>query len=429
MTSARERGRDEGRKRKVMKPRTAAWMMAAALMAWAAQTGVGAPQQASPIPGGIVATQENPQIEGHDLFTGQGTGAFGRQGCHTCHGRDGRGGAEGTTPDLIAALPQYDAATLHRALVSGLAADGRTLTRLMPRVAVSVAEAGLLVTYLATLPRRERQGVTPGTVTICLWDAPKAAARYGQSLRNAVGRKLAGGRLHGRTIAFLPAGKQTAAACLAIMGLPPDRRAIPDAMRIGLPVLYPPVPVEGGEDATVLRVFGGATRTLAAALGQDLRQRAVTRIEVLGAAPEGLIEALNYEIPGLQVTPTGSSAVLAFAPPSDAQGLDDGLIYLFPTALLRNTPPPKGAILVIDRPALLAHANRLDLPPSEAHADLAATALLAGIVSAGRDLTRSGMMRALRDIPLPDHDFTRHPLTGTEAVAILPLAGAADRLK
>jgi mono/diheme cytochrome c family protein len=365
--------------------------------------------------------------DGHALFTGQGTGVFERQGCHTCHSRDGQGGNEGSAPDLIKALLKYDSTSLQRVLRDGIAPDGRLLTRLMPRFSATIDESRALLDYLSTLPQRERRGVTGGSVAICLWAETEAARAYASIVEKAFTRRLAGDHLHGRVIEFHAANSASDTACLAITGLPSSPEELDSATRAGLPVLYPPVTVEGGEDPSILRTLGPSSRALAAALAKDFRTRSIARIRIWGTPVDGLINALRFEMPGLQIADDPAAAVLAFDP-LPARVDQNTLIYLFPTALRRDVPPPRRAVLVIDRVALLAYAQETAQSPLEAHADLAATAIVAGLITAGRDLTRTGLLRALRDVRVPGHDFQKHLLTGTDAVSLLLLTNEGEPL-
>lgn len=99
--------------------------------------------------------------------------------CANCHRRSGLGVAEGgsrslnlSAPSLFNATskpplrPAYDEQTLVRAIVAGVAADGRLLDETMPRYELGNDDAFALVAYLKTLGATAPVGVTASTLTI-----------------------------------------------------------------------------------------------------------------------------------------------------------------------------------------------------------------------------------------------------------------------
>jgi len=123
------------------------------------------------------------------LFTGSAeSGAIARVGnsrielsamsfpCARCHGRGGGGGGEGVTRvppitwDRLTASssdrPAYDEQSFIVAIQQGVASDGRTLDRVMPRFKVAGPLINELITYLRELPALERRGVAAGAVQV-----------------------------------------------------------------------------------------------------------------------------------------------------------------------------------------------------------------------------------------------------------------------
>ncbi len=110
--------------------------------------------------------------------------------CANCHRRSGLGGSEGSVrvlPITATALfnprttapirPAYTDESLLRAIRSGVAADGRTLNRLMPRYAIEDNDHGALTAYLHQLGAVSTPGVNAQTLqlaTIIADDTPAA---------------------------------------------------------------------------------------------------------------------------------------------------------------------------------------------------------------------------------------------------------------
>jgi len=133
--------------------------------------------------------------------------------CASCHGRDGRGRAEGglrpsnlqelTRPYEVATAegrkhPPYDARLLKRAIAMGIDPAGNRLLPAMPRYRLSMQDANDLVAYMEKLGSDRDPGLTDDALTIGVilpggeeGDAVRAslAAYYG-GLQRLFGRKL-----------------------------------------------------------------------------------------------------------------------------------------------------------------------------------------------------------------------------------------------
>jgi hypothetical protein len=121
--------------------------------------------------------------------------------CINCHRRSGWGTTEGklTTPPIVGPMlfapvtlgipqiglrttgpgtrPAYDAASLARAVKSGVGADGRALSPTMPRYSLSAADAAALVAYLRTLGAEPPAGVTDSTIHFATITTPTGDPR------------------------------------------------------------------------------------------------------------------------------------------------------------------------------------------------------------------------------------------------------------
>ena len=129
------------------------------------------------------------ETRGRQIFL-QGTSASGREvtpvfasgpspapmACATCHGRDGRGRAEGVrgAPDIewetlsrpSATRPAYDEARLRRAITMGIGPAGRRLDPVMPRYRLWRSDADDLIAWLRRLGTLREPGVTATTLRI-----------------------------------------------------------------------------------------------------------------------------------------------------------------------------------------------------------------------------------------------------------------------
>ncbi len=367
------------------------------------------------------------------LYTGQdGSGSLSRFPCHSCHGRDGRGGIEGTAPDLVALAGRYDAPSLLRVLAEGVASDGRALSRSMPRYRdVTEDQAAGLLREIDDLPRRDRIGISPDRVILgVIADGPDDP--YPAMLDSALSRALSGARLYGRGIVLqrFVSAEQAAEQALALIGPPSGAEAA--AISAGLPVLFPRASLEGDEDPTILRGLSAPDTAIAAVLASDLRARGgPAAIRVMGQVPDGLAWALSFEFPGAATS--GDIPVLLGpgAAPADRSGLPPGMpAYLMPQAISADPALPERLarggwqpVLVLDAPALVEAMVARQIGPYEAHATLAATVVVRALRSADRDLGRRRLLDALAESELTDLglDYRRDRLAGTSAVRLMPL--------
>lgn len=123
--------------------------------------------------------------------------------CSNCHRRSGIGVSEGgsrslnlTAPALFEATskpplrPAYDEATLTRAIVAGVAADGRTLNATMPRYDLSADDAASLVAYLRTLGSSTPTGVSDTVIQIATVISASAPAHEQAAVKAVMQRYI-----------------------------------------------------------------------------------------------------------------------------------------------------------------------------------------------------------------------------------------------
>lgn len=124
--------------------------------------------------------------------------------CVQCHRRSGLGVAEGgqrsaaiDAAHLFAPVagpqgrPAYDSTTLLRAVTAGIGANGRALSPLMPRYALTADDAAALSQYLQTLGTGRAPGVTADSITFATIIADRAPAAEREATRRVMERFVA----------------------------------------------------------------------------------------------------------------------------------------------------------------------------------------------------------------------------------------------
>lgn len=336
---------------------------------------------------------------GHDLFTGQIAEA--RPPCHSCHMRDGRGGTEGRAPDLVSAMARHDAASLRRALVEGVAADGRPLSRLMPRYpSLDDQMASALLDYLRALPDRDRTGVEADVIRLGV----EADPAYARDLQGALDRISP--RFFGRRINVVPVGPRPAAdgaQVFAVVGL---RGALQPWANAGVPVLFPRQTLRGSEDPSIVRGLSAAGEDIGDAIMADARDAGFEGVTILGEIDPAVAAVLRPPRTGRAALVVGDTT----APPAGSNR-----VYAMPGG---STGP--GVIRVIPGTPLLERMMSQNVPASAAHAETAADIITAVLREVGRDLSRARFMAAMTrtNLSVFGLDYRRVPLTGTREVGL-----------
>lgn len=334
---------------------------------------------------------------GHAAFTGQLAAA--RPACHRCHMRDGRGGTEGGAPDLVAAAARHDAASLRRALVEGIAADGRPLSRLMPRYpGLDDLTAAALLAYLGDLPIRDRLGVEPALVRLGVAADPA----YALALQAALDRTAP--RLFGRRLQVVAVVAPGTPQVLAVVGLRAPLQPWTDA---GVPVLFPRQTLRGTEDASITRGLSAAAEDIGDAIMADARRAGFAGVEPRGEVDPAIAAVLRRPASGPAALVLGRNAD---SPPPPAR------LYALPGAQTER----RDAIRVVPGGPLLDRMMVRHIPAHTAHAEIAAEIIAAALRAAGRDLTRTRFLAAMTaaDLTALGLDYRRAPLTGTREVGL-----------
>ncbi len=386
---------------------------------------------------------------GHDLFTGQATVAdpsaerrLARFPCHSCHGRDGLGGVEGDVPPIewshlsvpSVDRPGYDAQSFHRAVTEGVASDGRQLSRLMPRYALTEPETDTLIGYLGALHAKQRQGVLPERVQIgvaMISGAEALSEAYHAALTEALTERLGGDRVYGRQIALSPldpAQPGAASEVLAVVGLPVAATA--PFTRRGVPVLAPVGALSGDEDPSILRAITPSREALHAGLARAVAEAGAGPVAILSeAAAERDAFALSLSLAAPERKRTDNVAEAEDIVVLDARALPGqgaARIWITWQSLAARSAQTEGGpqvMVVLETPRLVSDAIEAQVHPLLIHAQQAGIVLAEALKSAGRNLTRAKLLQALGETVLSDIglDYHRHPLTGTEDIAIFPL--------
>lgn len=380
-----------------------------------------------------------------------------RFACRTCHGRDGRGSLEGGVavpaidPDALAVptlgRPPYDMASFLVALRDGVDPRGRRLAPLMPRYGVSGAEAAELLARLSEMAVRERTGVDLDGVRVGIPDgmSPDLAAAFRRAWSDR-----GDPRLHGRRLLVEPVGPAGDAGVFAVLfaAWPPESedatagpaRGAGQGAAFGAPTLFPVAPLQGGEDAGLVRgLFASRADQMAALLGEAPADALLVADEGGRALFEGAVVPAGDARLAVSIAdpppPSAGSAMVVMAGPAGwrrlaarrwvASGatlygcLDDAVGAV---AELRR----QGVRLVLADPRPARGGVGPDRPARERFAAAAAEVLEAALAAAGRDLTRGGLVRALSRLTVeppgwPALDYGRVPLTGSRDVRLIRL--------
>ncbi len=375
-----------------------------------------------------VSTATSPRAEeqGQALYFGRATdlspariGKIEQRGltCAGCHGRDARGGGEGRSriPAIHGAAlgtttaerPAYDAARFHRALVEGHDSGGRTMSIAMPRFAVSAVQAEALWRFLATVSDRERTGVSANRIRIGVATTAGDGQAAQRNLDSLSAAWKARGRpaIHGREVDFVAVAVDSLSPASSDATLQPfllvapmldrDGKTTSRLQQAGLPVLAPygALPADG-MPAEIVSLRAGDREVTAALLAL-----AGPRTSIVADAPlqGGQIEALSVLTPGVPLPAETQRIVLLLG----EAGLHSfaavhrshlaGRTLVLPLSMVEAQPTLVGDLLAVAADVIAARpvGDPLDMR-------VTAAALEAALIAAGRDLTRTTMLEALR---------------------------------
>lgn len=375
-----------------------------------------------------VSTATSPRAEeqGQALYFGRATdlspariGKIEQRGltCAGCHGRDARGGGEGRSriPAIHGAAlgtttaerPAYDAARFHRALIEGHDSGGRTMSIAMPRFAMSAVQAEALWRFLATVSDRERTGVSANRIRIGVAATAGDGQAAQRNLDSLSAAWKARGRpaIHGREVDFVAVAVDSLSPASSDATLQPfllvapmldrDGKTTSRLQQAGLPVLAPygALPADG-MPAEIVSLRAGDREVTAALLAL-----AGPRTSIVADAPlqGGQIEALSVLTPDVPlpaetqriVLLLGEAGLHLFA--AVHRSYLAGRTLVLPLSMVEAQPALVGDLLAVAADVIAARpvGDPLDMR-------VTAAALEAALIAAGRDLTRTTMLEALR---------------------------------
>lgn len=384
--------------------------------------------------------------------------------CRSCHGRDGAGGREGGVPpirkiDLVRSTPvrpAYDVEALKRALEKGTASDSRPLSGVMPRYALDDAALASLSLYLERLPALQQRGISTHSVSIGVAVPPgnaSTARQYATLLQKAIERVRPGGLVHNRRIVIkLLDGTPDAIVAqardevLAVVGLLPslelDVRAFTDQQ---VPVLFPLFPLDGGEDATIVRGLMADRQDGLRALADRIASDGVHTLAVLdspecGGAAQDFTKrfarkGVQYKITALPLSSGVASAsdipMLVLCSNRREVGRILGFlsgraaIYGLANELLSAANLGIGARRMIFATQETSFMFRDGGAENEfvlaRHAELAARLLVSALLEARRSINRTSLVNSINSLQVPQTglDFIRDELNGTSVVGFI----------
>lgn len=401
--------------------------------------------------------------DGRAIFTGAVVGLedaaasrrLSRSPCHSCHGRDGRGGVEGDAPPIDwSALsrpnvdrPAYDESRFARAVVEGVDSSGRALSRLMPRYALGRGELAALQGYLTRIGAEQRSGATANSVTFGLPELPGSPGlteELAGAIRSGLTSALGGGAVWGRSVEIATFREgEPPPSMLAVLS--PRVEAVPGYAALGVPTLFPLGGLEGDEDPSIVRAATPSREGVRAALAAAIAVADPASVTVIAAPDtreradaEALGLALRLETPAMsERIRTSPGAPKEAATDRDAlvilseDGLDaargwPGPVWLSWSALQAAGGAPEGGdplIAAVETPWIVRRAIETGGHPIIAHGERIGVATAEALKAAGRDLTRGGLLEALEDAQLDEWglDYATHPLTGAADVMFVTL--------
>lgn len=373
-----------------------------------------------------IATPPRAEEQGQALYFGRAIdlppariGKIEQRGltCAGCHGRDARGGGEGRSriPAIhgaalgttTAVRPAYDATRFRDSLVEGHDSGGRTMSIAMPRFALSATQAEALWRFLATIDDRERTGVSANRIRIGV----AATAGDGQATQRNLDELSAAWQarsrpaIHGREVEFVavamdslaPAASDAALLPFLLVGpvLDRDGKTLERLQQAGLPVLAPQgaLPAEG-MPAEIVSLRAGEREVAAALLALvGPRTSIITdtppqggQVETLPTlTPDAPLPAETQRV----VLLLGEAGLRAFVAAHGSHLA--GRTLVLPLSMVEAQPALVGDLLAVAADVIAAR-------PAGAPLDMPATAaaLEAALIAAGRDLTRTAVLEALR---------------------------------
>ncbi|PZO81248.1 MAG: hypothetical protein DI629_05365 [Mesorhizobium amorphae] len=382
--------------------------------------------------------------------------------CKNCHGMGGTGRREGRTvfppitwAALASATPNRPAFTRAQAILAireGVGADGEPLDPIMPRYALSDADAEALMDYLDRLDSEQASGVSTEEVRFGVLAAGRYEPLGGELVRrlNAEFASLNARRgIYDRRVTAVELADARSAetdGVLAVVSLIAETPAEAKALAArGVPNLFSFTPVDGDEDPDLVRGVGASLADIAKASVRHMKGRGVQDIQLCAEPGAPLAEAVAREAgaaslhvamrsltdcsaraaPHMFVVPAQARLDFSQHPPgrSTIFGLLDDLAPW-------SEPLRKAGFslsLANPRPRMLRLAAEQKVPLLDIQAQITARLIERTLEAVGRNLSRSRFVDAIDGVTLeeegyPPLDYATNRTTGGKDVEIFDYA-------
>ncbi|HET9228136.1 MAG TPA: ABC transporter substrate-binding protein [Thermoanaerobaculia bacterium] len=301
--------------------------------------------------------------------------------CGSCHGRDGRGQAEGgVKPSDLTRID--DDRALKRGIAMGLGSDGRQLHVAMPRYRMSQQDMADLISYIKTLGHQTDPGVSDKTVRIGTVLPPSLSKPVQEALaaRFEKAGELWGRRIELKTLEltspsqvrdFLEKEEVFAVVGAFLAGADAELAKVFEEAEVPL---VGPFSLHPGENRYVFHLSPGLEDQMKALKRFATEKKLDSPVFFPGTGPEALALLRKAEAEGNRPT------LLATGRAAD-------------TALLSAPPGFDGRIFVaVPNPSSRNHSS------TQLAALAAAEVLLEGLERAGRTLTRDRLIGSLESL-------------------------------
>jgi mono/diheme cytochrome c family protein len=406
------------------------------------------------------STLANELDDGRRIFRLGADGAS-TKACRSCHGGDGQGQSlEGVeVPSLD--LNQYRKPDeLLQLLNAGTAPDGREIAKVMPRYTLSIQEAQALGSYLRQLPSEETRGISNGKIMIGYF---ASSGKKADGFFSALSDELKRHSFYGRSVELVPVDlsadrtpsdifvtlqNQQLAAWVGD-SIDEQTDGLKEALAsLGIPRLFPRDGLSGDENPDDVR---GASASLADQL----------RVVIDTAAERNMPQvALVSDPPGVWLNKVSDTQTRKYSGQKWIRPKDKGFssAAVGVQAVLGNSlaeadalPCAKTVITSTDNLALVLQSktctsDELVAVDPRPYRDTAATddaaryGKIAGMVlasalrNAGRQLTRTKLMRALSAVKLrskdwPALDYSKYSLTGTTELGLITVNATGNKVR
>jgi cytochrome c553 len=410
----------------------------------------------------LVQTAKSDDIDiGRDIFR-FGNPAIARESaCRNCHGGDGKGQfLEGTLIPPIDSGQYSDSRRFLQLLATGISSDGSTISRLMPRYSLSLDQAASLQKYLTQLNAEETRGIFSDRI---VFGYVSLSVQENDAFLEALQSKFSQLTLYGRRIVVTKfpfddtTGTKDIQAAIrenpvvawigdsALDGV----GALPATLKqLGIPRLFPRDPLLGNENADEIRgAFATQTDQLRVIIDQAAIAKSghvtllydhgnahlaqVAKSQMKKHAAIKWSESLSGR-PDTNATIALSAGALAGLEKSLGSACGGTLITaaenlgdILQTGLCQNA-----SITAVD---IRPHRNNKARTDASRYGAIIGLSLTNALAKAGRNLTRTTLMRAVSGLQLkspdwPILDYGKYRLNGTSEVGLIRLSPSENRV-